>query len=207
MQRSACNAVQLLALLPMLLLGGCAGSSSYMQDVAPERASYVAQADKALVVFMRPSGLGFAIQSSVFEIVDGNPVFLGIVSAKTKVANYVEPGKRRFMVISESADFMDATLEPDKVYYSLVTPRMGVWKARFSLRPVRKADFVTEEFAGWYKETRWVENLETASTWASSNMASVRAKMNSKLPGWQQKANKPMLAADDGLGTPYQPPG
>lgn len=206
-QSSASNALKLLALLSMFLLAGCAGSSSYMSDVPPERANYTTQADQALVVFMRPSGFGFAIQSSVFDIVDENPVFVGIVSAKAKVAYYVNPGERRFMVISESADFMDATLEAGKVYYALVTPRMGVWKARFSLRPVRKADLESAEFAGWYKQTRWVENLDSASAWASSNMASIRAKMNNKLPGWQQKANKPTLASDDGLGEPYQPPG
>ncbi len=130
-QSSASNALKLLALLSMFLLAGCAGSSSYMSDVPPERANYTTQPDQALVVFMRPSGFGFAIQSSVFDIVDENPVFVGIVSAKAKVAYYVNPGERRFMVISESADFMDATLEAGKVYYALVTPRMGVWKARF----------------------------------------------------------------------------
>lgn len=207
MRNSIYHPVKMLALLSVFLLGGCAGSSSYMRDVAPGAASYTTQADKALIVFMRPSGLGFAIQSSVFEVVDGNPVFVGIVSAKAKVAHYMEPGEKRFMVIGESADFMDATLDPGKVYYALVTPRFGVWKARFSLRPVGTADLQTEEFAGWYKDTRRVENLESASNWASSNMPSIRKKMGENLPKWLAKANKPILASDDGQVAPYQPPG
>jgi len=207
MQSTVYRSVKLLALLSAFLLGGCAGSSSYMRDVGPDAANYSTQDDKALIVFMRPSGLGFAIQSSVFEIVDGNPEFLGIVSAKAKVAHYMEPGEKRFMVIGESADFMDATLEPGKVYYSLVTPRFGVWKARFSLRPIRTADLQTEEFAGWYKDTRWVENLESASNWASSNMPSIRKKMGENLPKWLAKANKPILASDDGQAVLYQPLG
>jgi len=206
MRNSACNAMKLVALLSTLLISACAGSSSHMRDVAPTQTNYDVQADKALVVFMRPSGLGFAIQSSVFDITDGNPDFLAIVSAKAKTAHYLEPGQRRFMVIGESADFMDATLDPGKAYYALVTPRMGLWKARFSLRPVRAADLQTAQFAAWYKDTRWVENLDSASAWASANMPSIRTKMGDKLAGWEQKPNRPVLLASDGRETPYQLP-
>ena len=169
-----------------------------MRDVAPEKANYAARTDKALVVFMRPSGFGFAVQSPVFEIIDGNPSFVGIVSAKTKLAHYANPGKRRFMVIGESADFMGATLDPGKIYYALVTQRMGLWKARFSLEPVRNADLRGAEFSGWYKETRWVEYLQSGSDWAQSNAASIRDKLTENLPEWQQKTDKPMLTPDDG---------
>ena len=199
------TSVKMIALLSVLLLGACAGSSTYMRDVAPEKANYTSQKDKALLVFMRPSGFAFAIQSSVFQIIDGNPSFLGILSAKTKIARHVNPGKTRFMVIGESADFMDATLEAGKIYYSLVTPRMGLWKARFSLQPVHGADVQTEEFASWYQDTRWVENLETASSWADSHMANIRGKMIENLPKWRQKADKPTLALGDGHGKPYGP--
>jgi hypothetical protein len=199
--------VKILALLSILLISACAGSSTHMRDVAPTQASYAVQDDKSLIVFMRPSGLGFAIQSSVFDVTDGDPDFIGIVSAKAKLAHYAEPGERRFMVIGESADFMGATLDPGKAYYALVTPRMGVWKARFSLRPVRGGDLAGEEFAGWYKGSRWVENSESAEDWASSNMNSVRKKMANNLPKWLAKDNKPILAPEDGRVTPYQPPG
>lgn len=197
--------VKALALLATLLLGACAGSSSYMRDVAPEKANYTVQPDKALVVFMRPSGLGFAIQSSVFDTSDGSAAFVSIVSAKTKVAHYADAGNRRFMVVGESADFMDAQLEAGKIYYALVTPRVGFWKARFSLRPVHADGLKTEEFAGWYKDTRWVENLASGSKWASSNMPSIRSKMVEYLPKWLEKAKKPKLAAGDGRMTPHLP--
>ncbi len=73
------NVGKVAAALLLLLLGACAGSSQYMRDVAPEMVNYTPKPDQALVVFMRPSGLGFAIQSSVFDITDGSPIFLGIV--------------------------------------------------------------------------------------------------------------------------------
>ena len=172
MQRSMSNVAKTLVLLTALLVSACAGSSSYMRNVAPEQANYEPKPGKALIVFMRPSGIGFAVQSSVFDVTDGNPVFLGIVSAKTKIAHDANPGELRYMVTSESADFMGATLEQGKVYYALVTPRMGVWKARFSLHPVH--DVNSAEFGAWYAGTRWVENLETANGWAKANQASIR---------------------------------
>ncbi len=198
------NVGKVAAALLLLLLGACAGSSQYMRDVAPEMVNYTPKPDQALVVFMRPSGLGFAIQSSVFDITDGSPIFLGIVPAKTKVAHYAKPGKRRYMVIGENADFMAASLDSGKVYYTLVTPRMGLWKARFSLAPVRKTKVDTPEFAAWYKDTRWVENLATAPGWASKNMPSIRGKLAEYLPKWQNKPDKPMLNSEDGQANLYR---
>ena len=77
----------------------------------------------------------FAIQSTVFDVTDDAPRMVGIVSAKTKIAYEVAPGEHHFMVVSEAADFMRADLAAGKTYYALVTPRMGVWRARFSLLP------------------------------------------------------------------------
>ncbi len=194
-----------LLLLSTLLLGACAGGSAHMRDVAPEKANYAVPADKAIVVFMRPLGLGSAVQSSVFDTSDGNPAFVSIVSAKTKVVHYSMPGKKRYMVIGESADFMDAQLDAGKIYYALVTPRFGVWKARFSLRPLHAAELKTTEFADWYKSTRWVENLKSGSTWANSHMPSIRSKMTEYLPDWLDKSEKPRLAAGDGETRLFSP--
>ena len=187
----------------LLLLGACAGTSEYTRNVAPENATYAPKPDQALIVFMRPSGMGFAVQSSVFDVTNGNPEFIGIVSAKTKVAHYAQPGKRRYMVISEAADFMDANLVAGKVYYTLVTVRMGLWKARFSLQPVRGGDVATSEFGNWYGGTRWVENEDSAQGWADSNMQSIRGKMEDYLPKWETKPDKPVLDAGDGQASLY----
>ena len=119
-----------------LLLAGCAGTVTNMREVPAGEPAMAPEPGKSLVVFMRPSGFGFAIQSSVFEVRDNDPLLIGIVAAKAKVGYNVEPGKRLFMAVGESADFMTAELEPNKTYYVQVTPRMGLWKARFSLAPV-----------------------------------------------------------------------
>ena len=205
MQNTLPSLSKIAAALVMLLLGACAGTSDYMRNVAPDEAHYAPKPDKALVVFMRPSSLGFAVQSSVFDVTDNNPEFIAIVSAKKKVAHYAAPGKRRFMVIGESADFMGATLEPGKVYYALVTPRMGLWKARFSLRPVHAAEIPTADFEDWFGDTEWVENQPSADVWAKQNMDSIKEKMHDDLDEWVHKADKPMLEAADGQNALYVP--
>lgn len=110
---------------------GCA--SSAMRPVDPARAVSAPAADQAVVVFIRPSIVGGAIQSSVFDLVGNDEKLVGIVSSHTKVAYATTPGQHLFMVIGENADFMAAELSADRQYYALVTPRMGWWKARFSL--------------------------------------------------------------------------
>ena len=48
------------------LLAGCAGQSEYMRTVAADSVDLTASLDSTVVIFMRPSGIGFAVQSSVF---------------------------------------------------------------------------------------------------------------------------------------------
>ena len=185
-------------LLLSLFLVGCAGSSAHMRDVPDGRDTFAPETGKALVVFMRPSGMGFAVQSSVFDITSGEPDLVGIVSAKTKVAYSTDPGQHRFMVIGESADFMDANVQEGLTYYSLVTPRMGFWKARFSLKPVHKAELGMDQFAEWFADTRWVENTQESGKWAMQNMTSIKTKQADYLPKWLDKPDKPILVPDDG---------
>lgn len=74
----------LAVLLLSLLLFGCAGSVKNMRPVPLDRIVSAPEEGKSMVVFMRPSGMGFAIQSSVFEINEENPSIVGIVAAKKR---------------------------------------------------------------------------------------------------------------------------
>ncbi len=98
---------------------------------------------------MRPSAFGGAVQSSVFDVATAENVLVGIISSMAKVAYKTAPGELIFMVVGESADFMGAEVEAGKKYYALVTPRVGVWKARFSLKPMHKDELQSEEFMDW----------------------------------------------------------
>ncbi len=190
----------LVVLVLALGLGGCAGKVKRM-DVAPAGKSIEApQSGKSKVVFMRPSGMGYAVQSSVFEIKNNEPSMVGIVAAKTKVAYELEPGEHLFMVVGESADFMSATLEADKIYYALVTPRMGWWKARFSLKPVHKGEWDSDEFKSWLDDCQLVELSKETEAWAKENRASIQSKYDKYYNAWMKKeaSEKPTLSPEDG---------
>ncbi len=182
------------------VLAGCAGSSKYMK-LAPDNSSYIPAGNQSLVVFMRPATLGFAIQSSVFDISTGDNKLVGIVSAKKKIAYRTNPGEHMFMVIGESADFMKADLEVGKTYYALVTPRMGAWKARFSLCPVQKKELTSDKFEDWVNSCEYVENTESSYNWATKNAPSIEVKKEKYLKKWDKKpeSKKPILNPGDGL--------
>lgn len=185
-------------ILLLVSLAGCA-TSSYVQDVPAERANFEPKPGQALIVFMRPSSFGGAVQSSVFRLAEGTQDFVAVVSAKTKVAYDLAPGTHDFMVVGESADFMRATVEAGKTYHALVTPRVGFWKARFSLRPVAASDRASGDFDKWFAECRWVENKLEAHQWAQGNMANVASKRAEYWPKWDTKPDKPLLVPTDGM--------
>jgi hypothetical protein len=146
------------------------------------------------VIFLRPSSFGGGVQSSIFDVSQGPPNFVGIVSAGTKLAYATAPSLHRFMVIGESADFMDAEFVLGKTYYALVEPRMGAWKARFSLRPVNAND---RDLARWLDSCTWVENTPGSTEWARNHMIEIQEKQVKYLAAWQQQSDKPVLRAVD----------
>ena len=184
---------------------GCA--SSKMIDSAQQEL-IVPDADKAQIVFIRSSMFGGAIQSSVFDVSADEPEFIGILSAGKKLAHMVEPGKHVFMVVSEAADFMEAEMLGGKTYYAMVTPRMGAWKARFSMHPVRNGgagefQYQSDEFQKWLSKTELSENTPASYAWAEENMSNIRGKQADYTTVWKQKSPAELaertLNPDDGV--------
>jgi len=185
----------------LLLLSGCAGTVKNMSAVPASEVVTSPTDGKSMIVFMRPSTLGFAIQSSVFEVKEENVSLAGIVAAKKKVSYELEPGEHLFMVIGESADFMSAELKPNKTYYALVTPRMGMWKARFSLKPIHSAELSSAQFKEWFQDCEWVKKSPASENWASSNMPSIQSKRKEYYAKWMSKdsGDRPKLLPQDGI--------
>jgi hypothetical protein len=182
-------AVVLFALLVSGLVSGCA-SNLMMTRAAQEPASV--PRGKSEIVFMRSSFVGSAIQASLYDVTSGKLEFLGIISNSTKISRVVDPGERVFMVVSESADFMKADMSANKTYYAMVTARMGVFRARFSLHPVRNQsgdefNWTSREFANWEGTTRYVENTDLSRQWFEENRTDIVNKQNSYWPEWQAK--------------------
>ncbi|KPJ76367.1 MAG: hypothetical protein AMJ54_11950 [Deltaproteobacteria bacterium SG8_13] len=188
------------AVLFLLVLVGCAGTSKYMQDVTDPNIAYAPAVDEVIVVFMRPSTFAFAIQSGLFDITTEKNDVIGIVSAKKKLAYRTTPGKHLFMVTGESADFLQADLQAGKTYYALITPRMGAWKARFSLAAVSK-DIEPDKLNEWKTACTWVETSEATRQWAKENAGSIQRKRSDYIAKWMAKPEegKPTLAPEDGF--------
>lgn len=167
-----------------LLLSGCAGTVKNMREVPAGSAEVTPEKGKAVVVFLRPSGVGFAISSSVFEVRGDNMALAGIVAAKAKVAYRLNPGRHLFMVVGEGADYMSADLLPNKTYYAYVTPRMGIWKARFSLEPKHRQDLNASEFIAALDGCKWVEKIPESDNWMHENIESIKSKHAEYYPEW-----------------------
>ena len=177
-------------LLGTLLLAGCA--SNPMTPVADQTVR-AAASDTAQVVFMRDAYTGKAILSSLYEVTDGKTQFIGVMANGTKIAYPTTPGKHTFMVVSEAADFMEADLVAGKTYYALVTPRMGLWKARFSLWPISNDpeaahSLKSKNFKGWVEDTDLVTNSPKSLAWYERVKASIEKKRAEYWPVWQEKS-------------------
>lgn len=177
-------------LLAIVMLAGLAGcqSSKMIRSEALDHEP-VPAAGKAMVVFLRAASRGGAVQSSVYDTGDSADRFIGIVSTKSKIAWQADPGDHLFMVIGENADFMIAHLEAGKTYYALVSPRMGVWKARFSLLPIHsdsaaKYNIHSDDFRKWMQKTSWVRNTAESEQWFQENASSIREKKNDYMRKW-----------------------
>lgn len=187
----------------MLLTSGC--MSSYIEKSGINLTPSI-NSQQAQIIFMRPSFMGIGIKSSVYEVKNNTDKFIGIISAKTKIAYNVLPGEHLFMVVSENADFMDANVEAGKIYYVLVSPRMGAWKTRFSLIPIHsdpaaKYSLASSQFSDWNKSTVFVDQLDSAREWYNNHAASVAQKRARYMKEWNAKpaavrAGKALLAHD-----------
>lgn len=181
--------------LAVLVMQAC--TSAHLKPVANPAQKMKPEQGKALVVFMRPSSFGGAIQSTVYD----GETYISTVSANSRVAYQATPGEHMFMVVGESADFMKATLNANKTYYALVSPRVGFWKARFSLKPIRK-NHDPAELADWLESTTLMEPNAEGFAWAKSNAGDISNKKNEYLPQWKNKSaeaqNEQTLNPDDG---------
>ena len=141
----------LLALVAVLM--GCAGSSQYMQPATPRQGP---SPDKTLIYFMRPSGIGFAIN---FQIWDGDQ-FIGLSQAKSYFGYECPPGRHLFIGFAENKRGLEATLEAGKTYYVLTQVRMGGWRARMAFIPVTRGSEYWDAVESYRSTLNYIEAKE-----------------------------------------------
>lgn len=154
--------------------------------------------DQALVVFMRlhaSFGKAFLFDDygqsvSIFDITGNDMKLIGLVKGGTKIAYDVNPGEHTFMVVGEAADFMKAIVTAGKTYYVLVTPRVGFWQARYSLRPLRQSDLSSTEFSKWESDTSLVDNTPESEGWAENHASEIEKKQARYWPEWSGKTSE-----------------
>jgi len=171
-----------LILMVPVVLSACGGAQMTPATEPPQ-----IRAGESSVVFMRASALGGAVAASVFDVTTEETKFVGLVNYGTKYAHPVKPGNYTFMVIGESADFMQVNVLPDRTYYALVTPRVGVWKARFSFKPIRQGEIGGSEFASWTSSTKYVVNSAETTSWAAQNANDINSKRKEYWTEWNAK--------------------
>ena len=176
-----------------LMLGACA--STHMTEVPEAQRVVRPDPSMALIYFVRATSFGGAIQATVYD----DDAYIGTVSANTHLPYQAKPGRHMFMIVGESADFMQADLLVGKTYYAAVQPRMGVWKARFSFRP-QNGQSSDAEIKEWLSSTRQVKVNEEGYKWSRENAESVQQKKAEYLPQWNSKDNqdKQILRAESG---------
>jgi hypothetical protein len=138
---------------------GCAGSSKYMVKATPTPGP---PPEKAMVYFMRPSGMGFAIN---FQIWDGNH-FVGLSQAKSYFAHQCNPGEHLFIGIAENKVAIEGDLEAGKSYYIGTNVRMGAIKARMDFTPVTRNSELWNKVDDYKKNLNFIEaNEEERAKW------------------------------------------
>ncbi len=170
----------------------CAGNSGYMK---PTETMLSPTNEKALVRFMRPSGLGSAIN---FNIWDGDKV-IGNSVAKAQFDYLADPGQHLFVAIAENKTFLEADLEAGKIYYILTQVKMGMWKARVGLVPVTKGSEYWDKVTDYEKELKKLEpDVALLQSWEDANKDKIKAVITEYETKLKTEEQWPTLTITDG---------
>ena len=138
-----------IVLIFFVLMTGCAGSSKYMEKATAIEGP---GPEKALVYFMRPSSMGFAVN---FQIWDSDR-FVGLSQAKSYFAYECDPGKHLLLGFAENRVAVETDLEAGKSYYIGTNVRMGAWKARMNFTPVTQGSQLWDQVEGFKKSLNFI---------------------------------------------------
>jgi hypothetical protein len=172
------RARQGLGLAMIMLLAGCAGAPS---GTASGMAVMGPPPGKAMVVFLRPALLDKAAASPVLDISAEPPMLVGVIAAGRKIAYLSDPGTRRFMVMGEAADFMDAELHAGRIYYARIAPHQGTSSGRFALHPVAASDIALASELG---DCSWADEAARPGDWVEEHLATIDKEKAAGLPAW-----------------------
>ena len=145
-------------------------------------ASFVAPQDKALVVFVRTSRLGKAIN---FYVVDENKHLVTLFKGNQHVAITAPPGKHTFYVVSENAGLVRTELAAGRTYIISTRAKMGLGKARVIVEPVLRSSPSFAESAGWVRDTKPGEpNFDKGAKWVRKHQDAINKRIGEAEKDW-----------------------
>ncbi|WP_417819248.1 hypothetical protein [Terasakiella sp.] len=187
--------VLIIAVICMLSLGAC--QSQHMQAIDKSNLNLTVDDHSALIEFMRPESYGSRFQSSIFNITNGTPELVGILSAQNRFIIKLPAGSYRFAVIGENADFLDAELDDGKLYAASITTHIGFMRMQYKLHAVKNSSL--EAFNQQCPSCIWTKPLPSAKEWADANMPSIRSKISKYLPKWINNPSRAIINPSDNL--------
>jgi hypothetical protein len=174
-----------------LIVLGCGGKSVYMVPAKPVAGP---SPDKALVYFMRPSGMGLAIN---FEIWDADH-FVGLSQAKSYFVYECDPGKHLFIGLAENKVALKADLDAGKSYYVGTNIRTGWGTARMQFTPVTRGSELWDKVEEYKKSLNCVAAKEAErAKWEAAKKRGLPDIIEHFTYG-VGKANVPTLSKEDG---------
>lgn len=93
---------------------------------------------KAVVYFVRVTGLGFAVSFEYFH----QDKYIGAFKGKGYLRYECDPGENLFWISSENKEFVTADLKPGGTYVVVVDVVMGAMKARVGATPIDESSEV-----------------------------------------------------------------
>ena len=183
---------KLMLVLAVMVMATTGCASTHMNVATVGQNEGVLAKNQAAIVFFRDTILGGAIQAPIVENLDKDVAFVGIVSANTKLLHKTTPGKHIYIVGGESSSMLEATLAPQKFYYVRITPKMGLWKARFAFEPVTAAD---EKLQKALSSCTWVASGVSAQAWFNDNKGSLQSKSDAAT----MKESRDILRPENGF--------
>ena len=163
--KRACQYLVLMFSLSFVV--SCALKRPYMIDVEPKLKP---SEGKALVNFIRPSGVGWMMKATVWD----SDKVIGVSFAKQGFQYECEPGRHLFLAWSEYKSPVEAELLPDRIYYIVLRVTPGWWRARIHQVPVNK------DHELWEEALEWKRSLPNR-TFDEQHLATAEAESKSKI--------------------------
>ena len=161
----------------------------------PSVSQVVPTQDRALVRFMRPSGMGFAVN---FNLLDGTKV-IGNSVAKSQFDYLADPGHHLFVSTAENKVFLEADLAPGKVYYIITRIYPGWWRPRVAFEAVTRGSENWDAVLQYEKELQRLEPDEAnLRVWQDAHREEIQALLTAYESEFKAKYTWPKLLPNDG---------